>query len=126
LRLLLDTHTLLSALAAPARLPASVAADIREPQNEVFASAPNIWEISIKAALGKVDADVNEVARALGPAGFRELPITVAHARRVATLAQHHRDPFDRILISQAIEEGLVLVTRDPEFGPYKVATLWA
>ncbi len=125
MRLLLDTHALLWALAAPARLPGPAAAAIRDPDNEVFVSAANVWEIAIKVALGKVAADLDEVVASFDDAGFDELPVTVSHARRVRSLPHHHRDPFDRMLVAQSLEEGLVVVTRDAAFADYRVPTLW-
>jgi PIN domain nuclease of toxin-antitoxin system len=122
---LLDTHALLWALSAPARLPDATAKAVSDPDNEVFASAGSIWEIAIKATLGKVSADVDEVVASLPEAGFEALDVTVSHARRVRRLPQHHRDPFDRLFIAQSLEEGLVIVTRDPAFSAYKVPTLW-
>ncbi|MGH7438976.1 MAG: type II toxin-antitoxin system VapC family toxin [Polyangiaceae bacterium] len=125
MRLLLDTHALLWALGAPARLPDAAAKAISDPDNEVFASAASIWEIAIKAALGKVSADVDEIVDSLPEAGFDPLDVTVDHARRVRRLPPHHRDPFDRLFVAQSLEEGLVIVTRDGAFAPYKVPTLW-
>jgi PIN domain nuclease of toxin-antitoxin system len=86
----------------------------------VFLSAVVIWEIRIKHALGKLDlpADFREV---LGAEAFLELPVTVGHAHAVANLAPHHRDPFDRMLVAQAVVEGLSIVTRDPAFAAYGV-----
>ncbi len=125
MRLLLDTHALLWALSAPARLPDATAKAISDPDNEVFASAGSIWEIAIKAALGKVSADVDEIVDSLPEAGFEALDVTVEHARRIRRLPHHHRDPFDRLFIAQSLEEGLVIVTRDGAFAAYKVPTLW-
>jgi PIN domain nuclease of toxin-antitoxin system len=126
MRLLLDTHTLLWALGAPARLPHVAAQAIGDAGNEVFVSAASVWEIAIKSALGKVSADIDEVVESFEEAGFDELDVSVAHARRVRRLPAHHRDPFDRMFVAQSLEEGLVLVTRDPAFTAYKVPTLWA
>jgi PIN domain nuclease of toxin-antitoxin system len=125
-RLLLDTQALLWALGAPARLPAAVAKALRDPDNEVFVSAASIWELAIKAALGKVSADLDEIVESLEDVGFRELEIRMHHARRVRKLPAHHRDPFDRILVAQSFEEGLVMVTRDGAFAAYRVPTLWS
>ena len=125
MRLLLDTHTLLWALARPAKLPARTAAAIREPANAVFVSAASVWEIAIKAALGKLSADLDEVVRTSIDVGFEELAVTFAHARRVGALPALHRDPFDRMLVAQALEEGLTVVTRDAAVAEYGVPTLW-
>ena len=116
-RVLLDTHLLLWALGAPARLPARARRIIRDA--DVYVSAASIWEISIKAALGKLRADPHEVLAALDPAGFLGLSIAGGHAARVASLPQIHRDPFDRLLIAQALEEPMRLLTDDAVLGAY-------
>ena len=126
MRLLLDTHALLWALAAPAKLPAKTAAGIRDPANSVFISAASAWEIAIKVALRKLTADLDEIVSTSVEVGFEELAVTLAHARRVRSLPPLHRDPFDRMLVAQALEEGLTIVTRDAAVGDYGVPTLWA
>jgi len=85
----------------------------------VYVSAASIWEISIKAALGKLRANPQEVLDALEPAGFLSLSITGEHAARVAGLPTIHRDPFDRLLIAQALEEPMRLPTDDAVLGAY-------
>jgi len=117
LRLLLDTHLLLWALAAPAKL--SPATRKQLDSAEVFVSAASIWEISIKSALGKLDADPADILAAIEPAGFALLPITGAHAAKVATLPAVHRDPFDRMLVAQALSEPMILFTNDEVLRPY-------
>lgn len=121
MRALLDTHTLIWWDAGV--LPAKTARIIRD-ADEVFVSAASAWEATIKTSLGKLRAaaPMSAVARAYG---FQELSITFAHAERVGTLRQLHRDPFDRVLIAQALVEGLTIVTRDPAFAPYGVAVVW-
>jgi PIN domain nuclease of toxin-antitoxin system len=116
-RVLIDTHLLLWALGAPARLPPKARRIIRDA--DVYVSAASIWEVSIKAALGKLRADPQEVLEALQPAGFLSLPITGEHAARVASLPPVHRDPFDRLLIAQALEEPMRLLTDDAVLGAY-------
>lgn len=125
MNLLLDTHALLWALAAPRQLAPRASAALRDPSNRVFFSAANTWEIAIKASLGKIKANLRDVARAAADADFEELAITVPHTLRVRDLPLNHRDPFDRILIAQGLEEGLTIVTRDPAFAAYGVATLF-
>lgn len=110
-RLLLDTHVLLWALAAPSRLAPATRRLLD--RAEVFASAASIWEISIKAALGKLAADPADVIAAVEPAGFSPLAITGEHAARVVMLPGHHRDPFDRMLVAQALSESMQLLTSD-------------
>jgi PIN domain nuclease of toxin-antitoxin system len=125
LKLLLDTHALLWALAQPRRLSGRAAACLRDAENSVFVSAASTWEIAIKSALGKLDGDVEAIAGAARSIGFKDLPITIAHTVRLRSLPPHHRDPFDRILAAQAVDEGLSIVTHDPAFDPYDVPTLW-
>lgn len=126
MRVLLDTHALIWALSAPRRLPRRVIRRLEDPATAVFASAASTWEIAIKAALGKLHADLDEVSVGIRDTGFSELAISVAHTRRLAELPPLHRDPFDRILIAQALEEGLTLVTHDPAIRAYAVPSLWA
>lgn len=125
MRILLDTHALLWAIAEPARLPERVAAAIRDPANEVFVSAVSTWEITIKAAIGKIEADVAEIAATFDTMGFVELAVTVAHTIRLREIPPHHRDPFDRLLVAQALEGGLTLASRDPAFHDYAVGIVW-
>lgn len=115
--MLLDTHLLLWALASPRRLGARARQLVLN--EEIFVSAASIWEISIKSAIGKLHADPAEVLAALEPAGFRELPVTGAHAAGVARLPAHHRDPFDRLLVAQAIMEPMRLLTNDGALAAY-------
>jgi PIN domain nuclease of toxin-antitoxin system len=116
-RVLLDTHLLLWALSAPARLPPRARRLIQDA--DVYVSAASIWEISIKAALGKLTADPGEVLAALEPAGFLSLPIVGEHAARVLNLPPIHRDPFDRLLVAQALTEPMRLLTNDAVLGGY-------
>ena len=116
-RILLDTHVLLWAVAEPRRLPP--AARKRIDDAEVFVSAASIWEVSIKAALGKLSADPAELLAEIEPAGFQLLPITGEHAAAVARLPPIHADPFDRILLAQAKTEPLLLVTNDSVLAGY-------
>jgi PIN domain nuclease of toxin-antitoxin system len=121
-RLLLDTHPLLSWLAAEAI--AQEAADaIANPSNMVAVSAASIWEITIKRQIGKLrfeGSPADEVRRA----GFDLLSVTAEHAELAGDLPLHHRDPFDRMLVAQAQLEGLVLVSRDAAFYRYGIRIL--
>ncbi len=117
MRTLLDTHLLLWALGMPSRL--SRRARRRIDDSEVHVSAASIWEISIKTAIGKLQADPAEVLDALIPAGFALLPVTGEHAARVAGLPPIHRDPFDRMLVAQALTEPLILLTNDNVLQAY-------
>jgi PIN domain nuclease of toxin-antitoxin system len=116
-RILLDTHLLLWALAAPAKLPADATRLIKN--EDVYVSAASIWEISIKIALGKMRGEPRELMDALDPAGFRPLPISHEHAARVFELPAVHKDPFDRILVAQALSEPMILLTNDAVLAGY-------
>jgi PIN domain nuclease of toxin-antitoxin system len=124
MNVLLDSHCLLWWLADMAM--SDKASDIiSDPSNSVFVSAASIWELEIKAALGKlvVDADlITEVPEA----GFSWLPITAQHGRAAAQLPTHHRDPFDRMLIAQAQVEQCALISSDSIFASYAVALIKA
>lgn len=119
--LLLDTHILLWALDSPRRLPQDIVAQIASPENTVYFSAANIWEIAIKTALGKIDFPYSpeDIAQAAIDTGFIELPVSAAHAAKVAHLPLHHRDPFDRLLIAQALLMPAQLLTADSALTPY-------
>jgi PIN domain nuclease of toxin-antitoxin system len=117
MRVLLDTHLLLWALAAPAKLPSR--ARERIIAADVYVSAASIWEISIKAALGKLAADPRDVLAAVTPAGFSLLPVTGEHAAKIVDLPALHRDPFDRMLAAQASVEPMILLTNDSALAGY-------
>ncbi len=125
MRLLLDTHVFLWAVAGSASLKPAARRLIEEAE-EVYVSAASIWEIAIKARLGKLKADPTELAAAIAPSGFLELPVSAAHAARVASLERHHDDPFDRLLIAQALTEPLRLMTVDKALAPYSDLVLLA
>lgn len=114
MKLLLDTHLLLWA-AAGSGLSDKARALIADPNNIPLFSPASIWEIAIKAGLAKADFAVDAAVfrRELLDSGYEELPITGAHAATIATLPNLHRDPFDRMLIAQAIVEGISLLTAD-------------
>ena len=98
---------------------------MEDPSRVVYLSAASAWEMSIKRGKGRLDSPT-DVAEAVSSNGFRELPVSVAHAQEVAELPPHHADPFDRILIAQARVEGLTIVTRDHAFEAYPVPLLAA
>ena len=121
MRLLLDTHVLLWALADDPRLHREARDTIEDPNNLVLFSAASIWEIAIKASLGRTGFDVRpeEIAAAARATGFTELPVQGDAAALVAGLPPHHRDPFDRLLVAQAIHQTVRLVTADPQLQIY-------
>jgi PIN domain nuclease of toxin-antitoxin system len=96
---------------------------IRDPRRTVFYSAASVWELELKAATGKLSLPDGWLAAADG-AGFIHLPVTASEARASAHLPWHHRDPFDRVLVAQAIEHRLTIATRDPLIEPYGVPIL--
>jgi len=122
MRLLLDTHALLWWLADEGLVDQARDA-IADPANLVMVSAASAWEISIKQALGKLTAP-DDIERQVGEGGFTPLPITIAHGTAAGQLPRHHDDPFDRMLIAQALAEGLTVVTHDKRFTDYDVQTL--
>ena len=117
MRVLLDTHMLLWALARPARLPTAARKQIEAA--DVYVSAASIWEISIKSSLGTIDISSADVLAAVAPAGFSMLAISGEHAAHVANLPALHKDPFDRILVAQALIEPMILLTNDDAMRPY-------
>jgi len=110
-------------MSEPARVRGEARGALEDAANDVFVSAASIWETLIKVTAGRMTTEVR-IDEAAARSGFLELPITWAHARRTSELPLLHRDPFDRMLVGQAIEEGLVLVTRDPLVQQYPVSTM--
>jgi PIN domain nuclease of toxin-antitoxin system len=123
-RLLVDTHALLWWLVDDPLLPRAAREAIADPVNTPLVSAASVWEVAIKRSLGKLHAPDDLPARIVGE-GFDWLPVNADHAWHVRNLPPHHRDPFDRLLVAQAIVDGLPVVTGDPHFGAYGVATRW-
>jgi PIN domain nuclease of toxin-antitoxin system len=121
MRLLLDTHILLWGAVEPERLSKSANSLIENPDNEILFSAVNLWEIAIKTGRGRADfrVDAGVLRRSLFDNGYSELPVTGAHAAALASLPPLHRDPFDRMLVAQAMIEGLALLTADPFVAKY-------
>ena len=123
MRILLDTHMLLWWMADDPRLPKSTEVAIAVPNAEVFVSAISMAEISIKTSLGKLTVG-GDLPGAIEKSGFHSLAFTAAHADRLVDLPLHHRDPFDRMLVVQALTESLVFATVDPACRQYAVQTL--
>lgn len=123
-RYLLDTHAFLWAVNGDPRLSPSVAALIRHPDNASYVSVGSIWEIVIKVGIGKMPVLSKDPDVLADEAGLRMLDIGIAHAKQVANLPHHHRDPFDRMLIAQAQVEGLILITDDWKIERYGTPTL--
>ncbi len=120
MRLLLDTHLLVWAVTQPRRLPAEAIRLIEDETNEKLFSAASIWEVAIKSALRRPDFLVDAVQLAeTAKLDFTEVAVTSSTAVRVAALPLLHRDPFDRLLVVQAVEKGAVLLTVDMALVPY-------
>ncbi|MEX1163206.1 MAG: type II toxin-antitoxin system VapC family toxin [Nitriliruptor sp.] len=119
MKLTLDTHIFLWAVTDDRRLPDQVRAVIEDPAVQVYVSAACVWEIAIKVGLGRLDADPAVLVRAIGDSGFEELPVTAAHAAAVGRLEPIHRDPFDRMLLAQAVVEDLTVATVDEAVRRY-------
>lgn len=122
MKLLLDTHLLLWAAGQPERLSPAARKQISDPNNELLFSAASIWEVSIKNSIGRKDFRVEPrlLRRGLLDNGYVELPITSQHAVNIDSLPPIHRDPFDRMLVSQALIEGVALLTADAQVARYK------
>lgn len=118
MRLLLDTHIFLWAAVGSASLKAGARRMIQE-ADAVFVSAASLWEIAIKAHLGKLQADPDALVAAIDDSGFIELPIRAVHAAGVAKLPALHKDPFDRLLIAQSVTEPLRFLTADTALRAY-------
>ncbi len=123
MRLLLDTHALIWWFTADRRLRATERPAIADPEAVVYVSAAAIWEIAIKASLGRIEVK-GDLAQEMEESAFLELPIRWGHARAAGALPRHHEDPFDRMLIAQARVESLTLVSYDPAFRDYEVTLL--
>jgi PIN domain nuclease of toxin-antitoxin system len=123
-RLLIDTHVFLWWSKENRRLRKEARQAIGEAEI-AFVSAASAWEAAIKRGLGKLDIP-EPFEDAVQASGFSKLDVTFSHAAAVSELPRHHGDPFDRMLVAQALVEGLTLVTHDPHFRPYRVPVLWA
>nr|WP_204331353.1 type II toxin-antitoxin system VapC family toxin [Geodermatophilus sabuli] len=121
--MLLDTHVLLWWLGDDDRLTSTMRAAIADPGTAVAVSAASAWEMAIKAALGKLSVP-DDLATELVHHGIDALPVTVEDGLTAGALPRHHDDPFDRMLIAQAMSRRLVLVTADRRFADYDVPTL--
>ena len=122
MKLLLDTQLLLWAAGQPERLSASARKQIKNPKNEILFSAASLWEITIKNSLGRDDfrAEPRLLRRGLLDNGYTELPVTSQHAVNIDGLPPLHKDPFDRMLLAQALTEGITLLTSDAQLARYR------
>lgn len=121
MKLLLDTHLLLWAAGEPGRLPTEARNLIDNPENELLFSAASLWEVVIKRGLGREDFKVDPrlLRRGLLDNGYSELPVVSDHVVAIDSLPRIHQDPFDRVLVAQAIVEGIILLTTDSLLAQY-------
>jgi len=124
-KVLLDTHALLWWLAEDETLSIKARQVIASPKTTVYVSAASAWEIAIKKAIGKLQAPDDLVA-ALSANRFQHLPVTIEHALYAGALPRHHDDPFDRMLVAQALLEKLTIITRDKSIPAYNPAVITA
>jgi PIN domain nuclease of toxin-antitoxin system len=125
LRLLLDTHTMIWVFSAPRLLSAQARDAISAGENEVFVSVISPWEVAIKRSKKRLRAP-DDLGDAVEAHQFQLLPVMLRHTKAIGSLPNHHGDPFDRMLVAQAIIDGLTLVTSDRALRRYPVATLLA
>jgi PIN domain nuclease of toxin-antitoxin system len=128
LKVLVDSHALLSYVDADHLLTAPAHAAIDDPDNEILVSAATIWEMAIKVGIGKLTLarPYREcMEQALADLGATLLPVTVAYAAEQSRLPPHHGDPFDRLLVAQAHTDGLPIISGDPKLDTYGITRIW-
>lgn len=124
MKLLLDTHAILWLLNGDERVPEWLQAVAAERDHELMVSDVSLWEVAIKSSLGRLEVP-EDLPEHLDAAGIVELPVKRSHVWKVKDLEFHHRDPFDRLLVAQALEENLTLVSRDRDLAAYGVSLRW-
>jgi PIN domain nuclease of toxin-antitoxin system len=121
MKFLLDTHTLLWWLADDSQLGRQARDLVADPGNDILVSLVSLWEIAVKTRIGKLQADIREIADAVQQEGFTLLDIGIPHLLALAGLPMHHRDPFDHLLIAQAITENATFIFEDRNTARYPV-----
>ena len=127
MKLLLDTHAFIWVDSEPDKLSSRVRELCQDPENALMVSVASIWEIQIKSQLGKLQLKMPlaEMIRQQQENGFEILPVEASHVFALDSLPNHHKDPFDRLLVAQTIVEGAVLVSADPLIKQYPVSVEW-
>lgn len=127
MNLLLDTHSLIWFLNGDENLSQVARAKIEEPMNTCYVSIASLWEIAVKISLGKliIDQPFEKLVDLINDNGFEVLPILFEHLSLVSKLQFHHRDPFDRLIVSQAQIENMPIISRDNSFDSYSVVRIW-
>jgi len=125
---ILDTHTLLWLADSPQKLPKNIYSLCENDKNELYISIASFWELSIKMSIGKIELEDDALTRLkhwCDENTITTIPISLQHCRLVQDLPFHHRDPFDRLIIAQAISENLDVLTVDEHFPKYNVTVIW-
>jgi PIN domain nuclease of toxin-antitoxin system len=125
---LIDTHTLVWSVDDPGHVSAAAMAALQPPTNDVLLSAATIWELAIKVGLGRISLSLpyrQWMEKAITDLKLIILPVTVEYAERQSLLPPHHKDPFDRLMIAQALVDGIPIVSVDGAFDPYGVTRIW-
>lgn len=128
MRLLIDTHTLIWAMDDPSKLSEPAAASLQDPANDLLLSAATVWEMAIKISQGKLKLSLSYrmwMEKAISDLELAILPVTVEYAEQQSKLPTHHKDPFDRLIIAQAILESVPVVCDDTAFDSYGIARIW-
>ncbi len=128
MRLLLDTHAFLWFVINDSSLTTAAHALIADPTNEIFVSPASYWEVAIKVSVGKYPLNVpfeQFFTKGIEGNDFSILPVTIRHATVLASLPMHHKDPFNRMIISQALAEQIPVLSADQAFDPHRVTRLW-
>ncbi|HTU19138.1 MAG TPA: type II toxin-antitoxin system VapC family toxin [Gemmataceae bacterium] len=128
MKILIDTHTLFWSVDDPAKVSAVAMAAIQPLTNDVLLSAASIWELAIKVGLGKMSLSLpyrQWMEKAITDLKLMVLPVTVEYADRQSLLPPHHKDPFDRLMIAQALVERIPIASADAVFDPYGVTRIW-
>ena len=127
MKLLLDTHTFIWWATEPERLSQRALSLLEDDDETPIISVVNLWEIQIKSAVGKLDLEkpLSEIVSTFQDNGIEVLPIRTAHVMALSRLPNHHQDPFDRILMAQAITEDMAILSKDAAFKRYPVQTIW-
>jgi PIN domain nuclease of toxin-antitoxin system len=126
--LLIDTHTLIWAMDDPSKLSASATKALQDPANDLLLSAATVWELAIKIGQKKLALSLPYrvwMEKAIADLGLALLPVTVEYAERQADLPPYHKDPFDRLIIAQALVEGVGVVCSDAAFDAYGIMRVW-
>lgn len=121
MRLLIDTHILIWQFIDDPRMTQKFRTIVDDPSNEKVVSDASFWEMAIKVSQGRLKLKISDVEREIAENGYERLPIKADHIRVIETLPRHHRDPFDHLLIAQAMVERIPVLTADEQFGAYPI-----